>query len=172
MIRDLTWPALSVRQPWAGLLMGGWKGCENRTWNTSYRGPLIIHAGQIFEEWGLWRAYDLGVPDDALAALAKPARGYLGLVELTDTHPAQDCLDRCGGWGEPGDGVFHWVVRAPRLFAEPVPGRGWLGLYRKDIPDAAYAAAADATGVGRVKRTAPGPLRLAPAPRGAIPTSS
>ena len=34
---------LSVRQPWAWLLFNG-KDIENRTWRTSYRGPLLIHA--------------------------------------------------------------------------------------------------------------------------------
>lgn len=35
---------LSVRQPWAGLIVHGFKALENRDWETSYRGPLAIHA--------------------------------------------------------------------------------------------------------------------------------
>ena len=37
--------ALSVRQPWAWLIVNGYKNIENRTWRTHYRGPLLIHAG-------------------------------------------------------------------------------------------------------------------------------
>ena len=40
---------ISVRQPWAWLLFHG-KDIENRTWRTSYRGPLLIHASQAMEE--------------------------------------------------------------------------------------------------------------------------
>lgn len=36
--------ALSIRQPWAWLIVNGYKDIENRTWNTKYRGPVLIHA--------------------------------------------------------------------------------------------------------------------------------
>ncbi len=36
--------ALSIRQPWAWLVVNGHKPVENRTWQTRYRGPLLIHA--------------------------------------------------------------------------------------------------------------------------------
>jgi hypothetical protein len=36
---------LSMLQPWASLLVEGFKRVEGRFWNTSYRGPLWIHAG-------------------------------------------------------------------------------------------------------------------------------
>lgn len=37
--------AITLHQPWAGLLAAGWKEVETRGWYTSYRGPLAIHAG-------------------------------------------------------------------------------------------------------------------------------
>jgi hypothetical protein len=37
---------LSVRQPWAALIVSGHKDIENRTWSTRYRGPVLIHASQ------------------------------------------------------------------------------------------------------------------------------
>lgn len=44
--------ALSVRQPWAWLIVNGYKPYENRTWNTKLRGEILIHAGQIFDHDG------------------------------------------------------------------------------------------------------------------------
>jgi len=41
--------ALSIRQPWAWLIVNGYKDVENRTWSTNYRGDLLIHAGHNFE---------------------------------------------------------------------------------------------------------------------------
>lgn len=38
--------ALSIRQPWAWLIVNGFKPVENRTWETFYRGPVLIHAGK------------------------------------------------------------------------------------------------------------------------------
>ena len=38
--------ALSIRQPWAWLIVCGHKPLENRSWPTPYRGPLLIHAAK------------------------------------------------------------------------------------------------------------------------------
>ena len=35
---------LAIKQPWAWLIIHGGKDIENRTWNTKYRGPLLIHS--------------------------------------------------------------------------------------------------------------------------------
>lgn len=36
--------AISIRQPWAWLIVNGFKDIENRSWNTKFRGPILIHA--------------------------------------------------------------------------------------------------------------------------------
>ena len=38
--------AISIRQPWAWLIVNGYKDIENRTWNTKYRGMVLIHASK------------------------------------------------------------------------------------------------------------------------------
>lgn len=59
---------LTLHQPWASLIALGVKTIETRSWTTSYRGPLAIHAGASFqgiddelecEEAG-WRAAQIG----------------------------------------------------------------------------------------------------------------
>ena len=44
--------ALSIRQPWASLIVAGIKDIENRSWVTNYRGKLLIHAAQKFDKKG------------------------------------------------------------------------------------------------------------------------
>jgi hypothetical protein len=63
--------ALTVRQPWASLIVRGQKVIENRGWATDHRGPLLIHAGRS-------RA-DLGDGDEGL-----PLGAVVGLVSVTD----------------------------------------------------------------------------------------
>ena len=47
--------ALSINQPWAWCIVNGYKGVENRDWNTKYRGEFLIHAGKKFDKEGwLW----------------------------------------------------------------------------------------------------------------------
>jgi hypothetical protein len=38
--------ALSIRQPWAWLIVNGYKDIENRSWATKFRGPVLIHAAK------------------------------------------------------------------------------------------------------------------------------
>jgi len=52
--RDLEMRALSIRQPWAWLIVNGYKDIENRSWRTKYRGPFLVHAGLKLEN----EAYD------------------------------------------------------------------------------------------------------------------
>jgi len=53
---------ISIRQPWAALIVSGIKDVENRTWPTRYRGQLLIHASrtrrhQHRRHWAsLWRS--------------------------------------------------------------------------------------------------------------------
>jgi ASC-1-like (ASCH) protein len=43
--------ALSLRQPYAELIIKGDKTIEIRTWNTEFRGEFLIHAAQkVFEQ--------------------------------------------------------------------------------------------------------------------------
>lgn len=55
---------ISVRQPYATLIVAGVKDVENRSWNTEYRGRVLIHAsknyGDVFElsELELFHEFD------------------------------------------------------------------------------------------------------------------
>ena len=65
---------LSVKQPWASLIIAGVKDVENRSWNTNFRGQFAIHACQ---------SIDL---DNALKAYFVAAKIWkLGLVEAKAT---------------------------------------------------------------------------------------
>jgi hypothetical protein len=38
--------AISVRQPWAWLIVNGYKDIENRIWEAKLRGRVLVHAGK------------------------------------------------------------------------------------------------------------------------------
>jgi len=43
---------LVIRQPWAWLIVHGYKDIENRTWKTRYRGALLIQASaNLHPKW-------------------------------------------------------------------------------------------------------------------------
>lgn len=124
MIKQLT--CLSVQQPWAWTILNGFKGVENRTWATNYRGLLGIHAGKSkesmdFETIQFIRSQGVTVPPDLTFG------AILGTVELYDCVPIENINDP---WAF---GPFCWKVRDPKLFRNPVPFRGALGLFTAQI---------------------------------------
>ncbi|MEG0872805.1 MAG: ASCH domain-containing protein [Clostridia bacterium] len=46
---------ISIKQPWASLIVNGYKEYEFRNWNTNLRGPIFIHASQNIEKEKLKR---------------------------------------------------------------------------------------------------------------------
>lgn len=44
--------ALSLKQPWAWLVVEGGKDIENRKWGTRYRGKVLIHASKKWDVEG------------------------------------------------------------------------------------------------------------------------
>ncbi len=117
--------ALSIKQPWAELILLGVKPYEYRTWETLYRGELVIHASKVDDDTPLatLRACDgfkqagieFGTEEER-----KLARGAIvGVVSLADCELF-------------APGEFRWKVEKPRRLKEPIPFKGRLGLW--DIP--------------------------------------
>lgn len=127
----MTERALSIRNPWAALIMSGNKLVENRTWTTKWRGTFAVHAGLTIDKFGLAAAAEFEIVPPFTG-------GYLGLVDLVDVHHGSD--DCCGIWAETG--ACHWQLENPRLFTTPIPGPGRLALYvpSREIRDAIDAA--------------------------------
>lgn len=133
--------ALSVRQPWASLIIAGLKPVENRTRPTKYRGSLLVHASLGPLRGGPWAERCgnkcQGQCDDhvchALDWLDEQGCGYpvgavIGQVDLVDCvqgHPSP--------WAAPG--AWHWVLANPKKFDAPVPYPGRLGLFDAPDPD-------------------------------------
>ena len=85
--------ALSIRQPWAWLVVNGYRDIENRDWPTNFRGPLLVHAGltmtrsdyeqaaQLLDEAGL-------LPPGGLPAYeALPRGGLVGWTRVVEYKP-------------------------------------------------------------------------------------
>lgn len=118
--------AISIRQPWAWLIAQGSKTIENRTWATSYRGPLLIHAGRHIET-DYMNAFLLEV-NKAENGAAKPliyTGGIIGIVDLVD------CVTRSNN--EWFTGPIGWVLANARPL-EPYPCKGKLGIFEVDYP--------------------------------------
>ena len=119
------YPALSVRQPWAELVISGRKSIEVRQWWTEYRGPLWIHSGvtqdvEMEHTFGFEQLY---------------RGGFIGRVTLTAIVRFDS--DRWTRWRERhmSEGVmpqtaYGWIFKDPQRLKEPFPARGLPGLFQ------------------------------------------
>lgn len=85
--------ALSIRQPWASLILKAGKNIENRSWPTNVRGRILIHAAK-----GMTRSEHEDAIDFAVAAIkATPRRdGQTKMVTLKELGFSFDDLQRGG----------------------------------------------------------------------------
>ena len=113
--------ALSIMQPWAWLIVNGWKDLENRTWQTNYRGPLLIHASKQYDLKG----YIFIVQSGLMKAEDMPKTlefgGIIGQVELYDV-----VQDAPSNWAAADQ--YHWLVRDAKTLPF-VPCRGYQSLW-------------------------------------------
>ena len=84
--------ALSIRQPWAWLIVNGFKDVENRTWRTHFRGRIYVHAakGMTRAEYDEARRVALHIrPAIELPAYEEMERG--GIVGAVDVTGCEAC---------------------------------------------------------------------------------
>lgn len=137
--------AISLYQPWASLMAHGKKLCETRSWPTSYRGPLLIHAAKKWEpELALIAAKPLffrpkleacGVvfdrdEDKCRRGWNLPFGAIVGRVDLVDVYPTKDIREGLRGQAVPHHGEWGrhlFVNMVERAFGDFSANRfAWL----------------------------------------------
>jgi hypothetical protein len=121
-------PVITVRQPYASLIVMGVKDIENRSWPTRYRGVLGIHAGTILAKDippSVKNHFPGGEGYEDL-----PRGALLGTVTLVECdrgpHPSP--------WAIPGQ--WHWQLADAAQFEAPYACKGARGLWHLELgPD-------------------------------------
>lgn len=138
---------LTIRQPFATLIVLGIKHIENRAWQTPYRGALAIHAGKAYDRTGFHYARqkcaDLGIPFPAEDAFQ--FGGIVGIANLmgmiyinVDNEEDGDYAHYEDDWLKWWDrDEYGWILKGSRP-TEFVPLRGRLHLW--DLPPDIEAA--------------------------------
>jgi hypothetical protein len=109
--------ALTLRQPWAHLILHEGKRIENRSWQPSYRGPILLHAGATMKDdeydSAMWWCREkvrggMGIverlpPPDELAR-----GGIVGIANLAFVTKSPKEATACNPWEVPGG--FAWKL--------------------------------------------------------------
>jgi len=112
---------LSLKQPWAELILQGEKDVENRTWDAKHRGPFLIHASKTFDlppYHNLLRQFP-DLPPCVQGFTRGAIVGAARLVDSTQTITSK--------WHEVG--LFGFYLEDVVRLDEPIYCRGRLGLF-------------------------------------------
>ena len=123
---------LTIKQPWASLIIQGYKRFEFRSWQTKYRGELLIHAGKGIDKEAVKRL-EKYIPEDM------PLGKIIGKVKLVD------CIKMSPEFKEIllkenkdiyTDSSFKenygWKLTDIQKFDEPIEEKGHLSLWKYD----------------------------------------
>lgn len=148
--------ALSILQPWASLIVLGHKRIETRSWNTKYRGPLLIHASAKYTNHQDWLATEWHVMLDDSQVYHTHRGAIIGMVEMSETCATEgyyttdkdedSWIASLAGaeqslvltkqeeaFGDYSTGRYGWLLSEPLLFPEPIPCKGALGIW--NVPE-------------------------------------
>lgn len=77
---------ITIRQPWASLIINGYKEYEFRSWKTKHRGELLIHASKGFNKEEILKFKELNIDF--------PTGCIIGKVILEDCLEVDDNLEK------------------------------------------------------------------------------
>ena len=124
---------LTIRQPWATLIMEGYKRFEFRSWNTKYRGDFLIHAGKTIDKEAKERLKKF-LPEEL------PTGKILGKVTLVDCIKCDDkfkemCLKENPEVYAKSTFVerFAFEVKNIERFERPIEAKGKLSFWEYDL---------------------------------------
>ncbi|MFQ5591606.1 MAG: 2-oxoglutarate dehydrogenase E1 [Phycisphaerae bacterium] len=144
-MEDEDMKVISLLQPWATLWLLDIKRFATRSWQTRYRGLLLVHASKRKDRAGftLWYQLACRPRDWSLPAWDElPFGSIIGKVHLIDCVPTEHLINSTECWvsglermlGDFSPGRFAWYKTDPVQFATPIPARGRLGLWEYNGP--------------------------------------
>lgn len=117
-----TMKAISIRQPWAWLIVNGYKDIENRSWPTRFRGRVLVHAAKAMTRG----EYEVACNMAQHLGVTIPAANELDRGGITGEAVITGCVD-----GSPSPwffGKFGFVITDARpLPFQPL--KGSLGFF-------------------------------------------
>ena len=128
---------LSVKQPYAEFIVKGLKTIELRSWNTSYRGELLIHASAVPDPEGIKR---FNIDESSIQKGAIIGKVFLyGVKEYPNTLAILEDKDRhLAGEAYVNKSKFGFLLREAKAIT-PIKAKGSLGIYEVNLGGVSYA---------------------------------
>ena len=114
--------ALSLKQPWAELILLGKKKIELRKWNTKFRGEFLIHSSKNPDEKAMKRIGFKNLINGAI----------IGKVELVNVKHYKNIgefnSDKNLHFASRKFGDFGFILKNPKRF-KPIHSKGQLNFW-------------------------------------------
>ena len=142
--------ALTLTQPWATLVALQAKRIETRSWHTSYRGPLAIHAAKRMPGSASSLCWEEPFRTTLQAGSYKPENNttnnpfglplgaVIAVTILTDIQPItleNQPPEPEHSFGDYTPGRFAWTFQNIYRLPDPIPTNGTLGLWEWNPPE-------------------------------------
>ena len=120
--------ALTIKEPWASLIIEEYKKYEFRSWKTKYRGKILIHAGLSIEKDMMERFKDYNIDINPGYIIGEATITDCILVdeefncELRSIDPV--VYDRSNHTE-----TYAWKLENVVKYEKPIPCKGKLGLW-------------------------------------------
>ena len=123
---------LTIKEPWATLIIEGYKKYEIRSWKTNYRGKILIHAGltlekcmeERFKEYNLNYRYGNIIGEAELVDCILIDEKFN--KELRKINPI---VYAKSGYVE----KYAWKLKNIKKYDKPITCKGKLGLWNFDM---------------------------------------
>ena len=121
---------LTIKQPWACLIVEGLKKYEFRSWKTNYRGKILIHAGLTLEKT-YSENYNFNYIKGAIIGEAEITDCILVDENLNEKLQKQNNLV----YGNNHVGVYAWKLENIIKYENPIYIKGKLGLWNYEVKE-------------------------------------
>lgn len=121
---------LSIKEPWASLIMNGTKKIETRSWKTKYRGEIYIHASLSKAKITKPEVYELIKDMNFKCGYIICKCNLVDCIYMTDEYVNDMKINHyeeyiCGHYKV---GRYAWIVEDVKVI-EPIDAKGKLGLW-------------------------------------------
>ena len=120
--------ALTIKQPWANLIIKGLKKYEFRSWRTKYRGPLLIHAGKGTDNPSVVRLKEY-LPNNLPTGEIIGQVNVVDCIEVTKEFKEKLLLENKDIYKGSEIGSYAWKLDNVVIFDKQIAINGKLSLW-------------------------------------------
>ena len=123
--------ALSLKQPWAELIVSGKKTLEIRNWNTKFRGDFLVHASKVPNKGAMERLGFKELPTGCIVGRAK----IIGVKEYPSKEEFERDEDKHFAKGYDWGGRLYGFIVTDAKRVKETPLKGQLNFFNVELDE-------------------------------------